>query len=66
MDSEWPDAGIFAKGTVNRAYPVLLLVLCLLRPAKPESLNQCLKKWAELLLLEDRKATSIASDGKSG
>jgi predicted transposase YbfD/YdcC len=45
--------------------PCYYWLLSLLKLVKPESLNQCLVKWAESVLPEDRKGLTIALDGKT-
>lgn len=52
------------KFGVNRI-PCYYWLLCLLKMAKPESLNKCLMKWAESVLPEERKGLTIALDGKT-
>lgn len=52
------------KYGINRI-PCYYWLLCLLKLAKPESLNQCLMKWAKQFLPKDRSGMTIALDGKT-
>lgn len=45
--------------------PCYYWLLSLLKMVKPESLNKCLKKWAEAYLPKDRQGITIAMDGKT-
>lgn len=45
--------------------PCYYWLLTLLKMVKPESLNNCLMKWAETMLPENRKGLTISLDGKT-
>ena len=45
--------------------PCYYWFLCLLKLVKPESLSQCLMKWAVSMLPEDRRGISVSLDGKT-
>lgn len=45
--------------------PCYYWLLCLLKLAKPESVNKCLMKWAENILPKDRTGVTISLDGKT-
>lgn len=45
--------------------PCYYWLLSLLKLVRPESLNNCLKKWAEVYLPEDWRGITLAVDGKA-
>lgn len=45
--------------------PCYYWMLCLLKMARPESLNRCIMKWAEESIPEKRDGLSLALDGKT-
>jgi predicted transposase YbfD/YdcC len=67
--SQWADnervKDFLARHFQIERIPCYYWLLCLLKLIKPESLNQCLTKWAQSLIPEGMKAMTLSFDGKT-